>query len=255
VRAGWQQFLDERFENGVEWARWALDRWAAFPVTADPRPLVLVGPRVVTEGFKTTEAKRAFIEGRVVCSPTVPGNVSAQFHGGAATADRSGGGALLLISAARVDFTEFLTDRGPCRLPAWRLSADDALGPIWMLDPMVEDWQPSADAAGPPPNGQAPARDPVMRIEIDDDDRTVTVDWLGAPPEYETYPTAQAIETEHAVAFIARGVTSSWTGVRRAVGASCTTFPRDSANRSAHASSLTSTATRAPRSQPAPPAD
>ncbi len=44
---------------------------------------------------------------------------------------------LLIRSAVRAD-TEFVTDRGRRRLPAWRLDAADALGPIWVLDPDVD---------------------------------------------------------------------------------------------------------------------
>ncbi|HEY3946266.1 MAG TPA: hypothetical protein VGL78_13645 [Solirubrobacteraceae bacterium] len=55
--------MDRRFAEGLEWARWAVCRWSAFPVDEVPRPVVMVGQRVFVEHeFKTGEAKMAFIE-------------------------------------------------------------------------------------------------------------------------------------------------------------------------------------------------
>ncbi len=59
--------------GSLEWARWAVGRWANFPVDQIPGPLVLVGPRAIVEqGFKTGEAKLAFVEGAIESSVALP---------------------------------------------------------------------------------------------------------------------------------------------------------------------------------------
>ena len=113
---------------------------------------------------------------------------------------------------------EFLTDRGLRRLPAWRLLAEGAMGPIWILDPEVALWQPSGAAEVALPKVQAPAQDPGARIEIAGDDRTVTLHWLGAAPEYECYPSAETVESDQAVALVAHGRDSGSRGIRLAIG-------------------------------------
>jgi hypothetical protein len=215
-----QRMLDRRFAKNLEWARWAIDRWSAFPVDRIPRPLVMVGERVVVEqGFKTGEAKRAFLERRIEWRVAVPPTVRDQLIRPTELRGQLSPGPPLVIAAADRDEKEFVTDRGPRRLPAWRLRADDALGPIWILDPDVADWHPPEPAAGrgpdtPPPPGKGVG----ARIEVADDDCTLTVYWLGAAPEYERYPWAEAVESDRAVALVAHGEDLGWTGIRRAIG-------------------------------------
>jgi hypothetical protein len=111
-----------------------------------------------------------------------------------------------------------VTDRGRRELPAWRLTAEDALGPIWVLDPDVVDWQPAPDAGGPRPNLQAPGHGPGARVEVASDDRSLTVDWLGAVPTFERYTTATVIESPQAFAVVAIGEDISPPGIRTLVG-------------------------------------
>ena len=179
----------------------------------------MVAPRVrVERGFETGEAKLAFIEGRIEWAAAAPAGVRDQLARDPARSTPLSAGASLVIAAAERSATDFLTDRGLRRLPAWRLLADGAIGPIWVLDPEVAVWQPAGYSVAAPPDLQAPNQDPAARIEIAGDDRTVTVHWLGAASDYERSPSAEAIESNHAVTFVAHGRDAGWTGMRLAIG-------------------------------------
>jgi hypothetical protein len=105
-------------------------RWSAFPVEQTPRPLVLVESRVrIEQGFTTGEAKMAFLEGRVKANVEVPVRVLDALSSQARPEPRRSGPPLLITEAELLE-SEFQTDRGSQRLPAWRLTAQDALGPI-----------------------------------------------------------------------------------------------------------------------------
>lgn len=130
----------------MEWARWAVGRWSGFPVDQTPRPVVLVGSRVHVEaGFATGEAKMAFLEGRWDPAVEVPAPVLDELRR-QGNGVRSGGGASLVVTSVELAESEFVTDRGRRRLPAWRLTVQDALGPIWVRDPEIVDWRPSEGA-------------------------------------------------------------------------------------------------------------
>ncbi|MGH3282344.1 MAG: hypothetical protein ACRDNW_24860, partial [Trebonia sp.] len=106
---------------------------AQFPVGVIPRPLVLLGdPFRVEKGFSTGDAKIAFQSGAVEAAAGVPEEAVRPIRPSAVhTGGRPRGP--LLVSAAELSAAEFDTDRGRQRLPAWRLEATDALGPIWVL--------------------------------------------------------------------------------------------------------------------------
>jgi hypothetical protein len=123
-----------------------------------------------------------------------------------------------LITAAELLQAEFETDRGRRRLPAWRLTAEDALGPIWVLDPAVVAWQPVADAGGPVPDLQTPTHAPGARVDVGADDHSLIVHWLGASPAFEHYPRAEVIESAHAFAIVPLGVDIGPPGPRTLVG-------------------------------------
>lgn len=54
-------------------ARWALQRWEAFPVDRAPRPLVLTAPAVGFErGFRSGDAKMAFLHGDIQSAVWLP---------------------------------------------------------------------------------------------------------------------------------------------------------------------------------------
>lgn len=217
-RSGWGELLDRQTAAGLEWARWAVERWSAFPVDENPRPLVLVESRVrVEQGFTTGPAKLAFVDGRVESTIKLPERVMDTLRRRGHPA-RSVGGEPLMIHAAALEEIEFLTDRGPQRLPAWRLSAEDALGAIWVLDPDVADWKPATDAAASHPQVQGPGHRGGMPVEVDQDDRSLLVHWLGGAPNFERYPSAEVVESRTAVAVVPVGEDIGPPGPRTAVG-------------------------------------
>lgn len=214
----YQRLLDEHFEAGLEWARWAVERWSGFPVDADPRPLVLVGARVdIDGGFATEGAKEAYLAGRIDWRVSAPGPVMAQLRSQGDDV-RPSAGRPLVVTAAELSEREFRTDRGPRRLPAWRLTATGACGPIWILDPDVAGWEPSASAGGPRPKRPSPGGNPWSSIAVAPDGRAVTVHWFGAVPAFERYHSALAIESMTAVAFVARGRDIGPPGARTLAG-------------------------------------
>jgi hypothetical protein len=213
-----QQSLDRRFSEGLRWARWAVSRWSAFPVDRVPRPVVMAGQDVLVDsGFDSGEAKVAFLEGRIEWSVAVPDSVRSALPRTSPESDSRASPPLRIVGADRAQ-THFMTDRGPTRLAAWRLRADGTPGPIWVLDPDIQPWRPPPGAGGAPPKLQAPPQDPGAQIEVEADDRSVTVRWLGSPPEYVTFPDAEAVESNQAVALVARGNDIGTTGYRPAVG-------------------------------------
>jgi hypothetical protein len=197
--------LDRRFAEGLVWARWAVARWDAFPAEHQPRPLVLVGERAfVEQGFATGEAKLAFIQGHVESAVPVPTAVLARLVRRVGTGRSESAGPPLVITEAAPAQTEFVTDRGRRLLPAWRLTAIDALGPIWVLDPDLApgEWQPAEPPAIPRPTLQTPPFDPGRYVEAGPGDATLTLHFMGALPEYERYRAAEVIESAKAVAIV-----------------------------------------------------
>lgn len=200
-----QKALDRRLAEELEWARWAVDRWAEFPVELVPRPLVLVGQRSFVEGeFRSGETKEAFIYGLFEAGVQVPGPVLALLPPQRErTASRRRPAPLVITGAARSE-TEFWTDRGRRMLPAWRLQSDGLDSAIWVLDPEVASlaWVPREPPATPRPALQTPRGDPGARAVLGPDDHTLTFSFTGALPRYEHYPRAEVIESRQAVAIV-----------------------------------------------------
>jgi hypothetical protein len=131
-------------------------RWAEFPAGAVPRPLVLLYGPVRAEGFTTGDAKAAFEQGAVEAAAGVLEEAVHLLRRAAAqpTARRMPLQGPLRVSAAELSEAEFATDRGRQRLPAWRLDAADALGPVWVLtaETQARCWSPpraGAERTGP----------------------------------------------------------------------------------------------------------
>jgi hypothetical protein len=124
----------------------ALAKWQAFPVTADPRPLILTNGAVIdpATGFLTGEDKMAYAAGNFELATTVPvapatsagyAIVSAQAALGRLRAAGNNQPATRPLRVVEVSLTQatFGTDRGPRALPAWRFKLDQVTDPVQVL--------------------------------------------------------------------------------------------------------------------------
>lgn len=188
------------------WARWAVERWAEFPVSQEPRPLVLVGPAVFVEhGFSTGEAKDAYLQRRFEMVGSVPNPVLETLRmGGSGSVPARALPAPLQITEATHSTAEFRTDRGRAELPAWRLTSPSARGPIWVLEPELlrTEWRPQEPPSIPRPDLQPPVGDPGAKSELQSDGRTLTVHVMGGRPEWERCTGAEIFESQQAVAVV-----------------------------------------------------
>jgi hypothetical protein len=195
----WQKRNDRRLEAEREWAKWALEQWSGFPVDAHPRPLVFVGPTARPEGgFHSGAAKLAFHRGDIAAMIPIPDDVlrSLKPRGPLQAPLRPNDVPLRVTDAVKLH-AEFLTDRGRRSLPAWRLRAEDAIGPIWALAPEVERW-----SRPDPPTRVAPLSGSPHRAGegwIEADGVTLHFHFSGDPSSVTEYPSAEVIETSEAV--------------------------------------------------------
>jgi len=210
----------DRADTDIEWARWAVARWAGFPVARVPRPLVLVGPDQWPEGgFRSGDAKLAFLYGRVEADVALPETVLAALRARPHQApSHRGPRAPLVITGAARSETEFLTDRGRRVLPAWRLTVSNANGPIWVLDPDVasQAWAPEEPPSLPPPFQGSPHRS--ISATVGPDDRTLTFYFTGADAAFEEYTGAELVESAQAIAVVPVVRDIGPSGPRRLVG-------------------------------------
>ncbi|MFE2755278.1 hypothetical protein ACFXGA_25075 [Actinosynnema sp. NPDC059335] len=127
---------------------------ASFPVTASPRPIVLIGsPPALVRTAGSEQEKVAAGSGRFTfggVEPPTPGPVSVRLPDGPATfpvigvrealtamsADGRDGDPLEFV-AVELGTAEFPTDRGRRELPAWRFST--ALGSVWAWPAITPD--------------------------------------------------------------------------------------------------------------------
>jgi hypothetical protein len=195
---------DDKLERQRAMASWALDRWADFPVDLDPRPLVITGPIVLPEkGFRTGEAKIAFLRGDIEVQGPVPHDVLGALRD-AGSLERHPGPEvrpLVLTHGAKSEAT-FLTDRGPRILPAWRFDGEDLLGMLSVVEPEVVamGWKPGEPPPQPAPTAAHFHRS--FRSEIEPDDYTLHFEFTGGFPQWVDYPSSEVIESDHAVAVI-----------------------------------------------------
>jgi hypothetical protein len=68
-------YVSSHLDADIEWARWATERWADFPVGQIPRPLVLVEPGIRVEHGFSGPAKVTFGVGAVDGDESVPNAV------------------------------------------------------------------------------------------------------------------------------------------------------------------------------------
>lgn len=108
------------------------------------------------------------------------------------------------MSNARLGECDFVTDRGPKRFAAWQMESEDALGPIWVLDPIIvaRAWSPPEPPSRPRPFAGSPRR--ALAATASSDDYTITLTFVGGLPERIDYPSADVVETRTAVVILPR---------------------------------------------------
>jgi hypothetical protein len=195
----------------------ALRMWRTFPVQAKPRPIVLLRGENVLDppsGFRTSEAKLAYIQGRFVLRaplPTGPATTGGFRLMSAAAAYRSlaplGRPGLpevppLVVTAVHLATATFMTDRGPVRLPTWQFSfqgVTDRASVLAVAAPEVFS-TPPAHSFGPPGPGNSTEDSATMSAS----GTAITISFVGAhagtAPCDASY-TASAIADRRAVAF------------------------------------------------------
>jgi hypothetical protein len=221
---------DPRLAWDRGWARWALQRWASFPVDHRPRPLVLTAPLTRFErGFRSGDAKLAFLHGDIETAVALPDGLLDLLRGSErgprAAPQKRRWKSPLLITQASPGQAEFATDRGLREFPAWRLGGPEIGGALWALDPKVASgcWAPP-EPAPPKPFDGLPHRG--ASAVIDGDSLTLHFTFTGAPPEYAEYPAAEAIETDQALVVLPTARNVGPPGPRGAIGCARTVITR-----------------------------
>lgn len=178
----------------------AVDRWAQFPATVEPRPIVLLDSPVRSEGgFLSGDAKMAFIAGAVEGAEGVPEDPLRVLRASRGLARRPH--APLRITAAALTEAAFATDRGQHTMPAWRAEAVDARGPIWVLTEEMLDrcWSPN-----PVPEDEHLGPHMLVSATVATDDRSLRVTFVGGPESLFRYD-AEVLETAAAVTVMPLG--------------------------------------------------
>lgn len=212
------------------WARWALQRWASFPVDHRPRPLVLTAPLTRFErGFRSGNAKLAFLHGDIETAVPLPDGLLDLLRSGEPRPPAAPGmrrwKSPLLITQASPGQAEFATDRGLREFPAWRLAGPEIDGASWVLDPEIaaDCWAPP-EPAPPKPSGGLPHR--VASAVIGADSLTLHFTFTGATPEYVEYPAAEVIETDQALVVLPTARDVGPPGLRLLIGCARTVTAR-----------------------------
>jgi len=164
----------------------ALLRWSTFPADQQPRPTVLTGDPVQLQGFKSGDAKTAFMTGNIRADVPLPPGVLDRLL----VRDQADQGSPLVITRAGPTFTQFSTDRGDRTFPAWQLTIPGALAPITVLDPAIESWWP--------PNERFYATYEAP-CDVTADGLTLTYRFSGSPSRYYRISGAAAVETDKAI--------------------------------------------------------
>jgi hypothetical protein len=186
-------------------------------VQAKPRPIVLVRGENVLDppsGFRTAEAKLAYIEGSFVLrTPLPPGPAAAGgfrlVSAAAAYRDLTAVGRPrqtevppLLVTAVRLATATFVTDRGRVHLPTWQFSFQGVADPASVLAVAAPQVfiTPPAHHLGPPGPGNSTEDSATMSAS----GTAITISFTGAhagtAPCDSSY-TASAAANVRAVAF------------------------------------------------------
>jgi hypothetical protein len=187
--------------------------WKSFPVTAQPRPLVLTVARILDPptGFVTGDQKLAYGSGQFALATTLP--AAPPTSGGYAivaakaaleqlrsSSDGSGMGAVspLRITAITLGRATFGTDRGQRLLPAWRLTLAGVSGAAQVLAVAPSQlWPPK-----PLPV------DPWDKAAIAADDQSITYSFLGSPSNCIAHYAGKLAESRTAAVLSVREITA-----------------------------------------------
>lgn len=175
----------------------ATDRWATFPVSEVPRPLVLVGPPIVVkEGF-AGPSEIMFALGRVDEDESVPTDVLDILRTPRHRVEHPPSRANVRVKNARISTCDFLTDRGPKQFVAWQMESEELVGPLWVLDPPIASlaWSPTSTSARRM-EGRGRAG------KVSKDDREIIFEFVGGIPDRVDYPSADVVESDTAVAIV-----------------------------------------------------
>ena len=164
-------------------------RWADFPISQVPRPIVLTGSDVADPagGFSDSQSKLAYISGSIVSPTTLPTNPG-QADGYALQSPVDAVEELLKvptssvtavmplhISSVVLDSHEFETDRGVQNLPAWRVQFSEISDPAYVLAVAASDRYP-ATLSSPATQGAA------RPVTASSDGRTLTISFVDSQP-------------------------------------------------------------------------
>ncbi|HKO26518.1 MAG TPA: hypothetical protein VJU80_03605 [Solirubrobacteraceae bacterium] len=195
----------------------ALALWRAFPVSANPRPIVPLGEGLVIDpstGFPDEAAKIAYEEGRFALHARLPGSVGSfgRFTEISATAAYHRLRAIavherdkvppLIVTGVDIGTATFETDRGRMRLPAWRFFFKGVANPASVLALGRPDLfvPPPPHRFGPP----GPGNSIEASAKVSPSGKTITLSFVGGPaghaPCDDSYRVS-AVADRRAVAF------------------------------------------------------
>jgi hypothetical protein len=198
--------MNQREVELLELARRAVGLWAAFPVEAEPRPVVLAQPVISDDtGLRGGRAREAWSDGRYRWEVDVPEGVRELAKQSADELRLESERAPLLITRAHRTTRTFQSDRGSVVLPAYQLQGPAVIGSLWVLDPDADFWQPNHPPLPLKGPFSSQMRSAWSRVEASG--RSITFPWSGAPgAQYRT----EVIETATAVTAIAIGETKAY---------------------------------------------
>lgn len=163
----------------------ALRDWAAFPVDAVPRPLVLTGPSIIdpASGFANSDDKVAYLSGSFDLMSRLPSAAATADGREVMTAQSAltmlkdaGAGnrptsTHLQITHVTLGAATFETDRGAQLLPAWIFRLRGVTDPAFVLALPQTQWWPKLGV----PSSQIVSQKAASS-------RHVTISFVGAPP-------------------------------------------------------------------------
>lgn len=184
-----------------------LQPWRDFPVERTPRPVVLLDlpVHIGDEGFVDGDAKLSWMSAAIDTTVPLPDGIINLITGGRPR--RAAPGTLTIADVERCD-EEFWCDRGPRRLPAYRLDISGLRQPCIIIDPTLDCWWPVHNDPGR-------AHGALDHATINDDDLTLNFPAFGGiltlfhRAEFIEYPTC----------VVGRAITSERPSCGRAVRA------------------------------------